>query len=132
MRFVISYSVPSQVPSLLPGLGITDDERKMILAAVNLSPGHWFKCQNGHVYCIGGCGGAMETSKCPECNADIGKLFTKNCCSDCAMCIELGENLFDLLCVIGSTLTTSKNTIDLHCWWLFAHIQLCPIPIWEK
>ena len=61
------------MPRLLPGLGITNDERKMILSAIDLSPGHWFKCKNGHVYCIGECGGAMEESKCPECKEKIGK-----------------------------------------------------------
>ncbi|KAG1963351.1 NFX1-type zinc finger-containing protein 1 [Pimephales promelas] len=54
------------------GLGITDDERVMILKAIGLNKGHWYKCPNGHVYAIGECGGAMEQSKCPECNADIG------------------------------------------------------------
>jgi len=34
--------------------------------------GHWFKCPNGHYYCIGGCGGAMETARCPECKEQIG------------------------------------------------------------
>lgn len=54
------------------GLGITDEERVMILKAVGLTKGHWYKCPNGHVYAIGECGGAMEESKCPECNAAIG------------------------------------------------------------
>lgn len=54
------------------GLGITDDERVMILKAIGLTKGHWYKCKNGHVYAIGECGGAMEKSTCPECKADIG------------------------------------------------------------
>ena len=36
-----------------------------IVAAIGLSKGHWFKCPKGHLYAIGECGGAMETSKCP-------------------------------------------------------------------
>ena len=60
------------MPSLLPGLGITEEERRMIIGAVNLSRGHWFQCKNGHVYAIGECGGAMEESKCPECKEVIG------------------------------------------------------------
>jgi hypothetical protein len=36
------------------------------------SEGHWFCCPNGHVYTVGECGGAMETSQCPECSAVIG------------------------------------------------------------
>lgn len=56
----------------LSGLGITDEERVMILKAIGLNKGHWYKCPNGHVYAIGECGGAMEKSTCPECNADIG------------------------------------------------------------
>uniref|UniRef100_A0A8C1KBB8 Zinc finger, NFX1-type containing 1 n=1 Tax=Cyprinus carpio TaxID=7962 RepID=A0A8C1KBB8_CYPCA len=54
------------------GLGITDEERELILKAIGLNKGHWYKCPNGHVYAIGECGGAMEQSKCPECDAAIG------------------------------------------------------------
>ncbi|XP_031682929.1 NFX1-type zinc finger-containing protein 1-like isoform X2 [Oncorhynchus kisutch] len=54
------------------GLGITDEERMMIVKAINLSVGHWYKCPNNHIYAIGECGRAMEQSNCPECNATIG------------------------------------------------------------
>lgn len=40
--------------------------------AVGLKGGHWYKCPNGHIYCIGECGGAMEESKCPDCKVVIG------------------------------------------------------------
>ena len=52
--------------------GITDAERIEIVEAIGLSKGHWFKCPNGHFYCIGNCGGAMEEATCPECGARIG------------------------------------------------------------
>ncbi|KAM6979789.1 NFX1-type zinc finger-containing protein 1 [Aplochiton taeniatus] len=55
-----------------PGLGVNEEERKMILTAMALPRGHWYKCPAGHVYAIGECGGAMVTSRCPECNATIG------------------------------------------------------------
>ncbi|XP_068120429.1 NFX1-type zinc finger-containing protein 1 [Hyperolius riggenbachi] len=54
------------------GLGITESERVMIVNAMELTQGHWFKCPNGHVYCITECGGAMQRSTCPECNSVIG------------------------------------------------------------
>ncbi|KAK6319679.1 hypothetical protein J4Q44_G00108900 [Coregonus suidteri] len=54
------------------GLGITDEERIMIVKAIDLSVGHWYKCPNNHIYAIGECGGAMERSNCPECKATIG------------------------------------------------------------
>uniref|UniRef100_A0A3Q3W7K3 RZ-type domain-containing protein n=1 Tax=Mola mola TaxID=94237 RepID=A0A3Q3W7K3_MOLML len=54
------------------GLGITEDERKMIVSAMNMRPGHWYKCPNGHVYVITECGGAMESRVCPDCKATIG------------------------------------------------------------
>lgn len=59
---------------LLPssGLGITEEERKMIVSTMNMTPGHWYKCPNGHVYVITECGGAMESRQCPDCNATIG------------------------------------------------------------
>eukprot|EP00794_Sanderia_malayensis_P018595 gene18595-20461_t len=55
------------------GLGeITRKEKKMIIKAMGLKAGHWYKCKNGHYYAIGQCGGAMEESTCPECKEVIG------------------------------------------------------------
>lgn len=51
---------------------ITKQERDLIVQAIGLAPGRWFKCPNGHFYCIGECGGAMEISRCPECKEKIG------------------------------------------------------------
>ncbi|XP_028173495.1 NFX1-type zinc finger-containing protein 1-like isoform X1 [Ostrinia furnacalis] len=51
---------------------IVKKEREMIVRAVGLRQGHWFKCPNGHFYCIGECGGAMQVGKCIECGAQIG------------------------------------------------------------
>lgn len=36
----------------LPGLGITDGERKGIVSALNMKKGHWYTCPNGHPYVI--------------------------------------------------------------------------------
>ena len=52
--------------------GLTESERIAIVKAIGLTKGHWFKCPNGHYYCIGECGGAMEEAKCPDCGAKIG------------------------------------------------------------
>lgn len=54
------------------GLGISMEEKQMILKSMGLSKGHWYKCRNGHVYAIGDCGGAVMTSTCPECGSIIG------------------------------------------------------------
>lgn len=54
------------------GLGISEEERKMIVSAMNMRPGHWYKCPNGHVYVITECGGAMESRRCPDCSVTIG------------------------------------------------------------
>lgn len=52
------------------------EERRMIVEAMKhdlgYKQGNWFKCPNGHYYCIGECGGAMQESKCPDCGATIG------------------------------------------------------------
>ena len=52
--------------------GLTKAERVEIVKAIGLARGHWFKCPNGHFYCIGDCGGATEIARCPECGAKIG------------------------------------------------------------
>ena len=52
--------------------GISQKEKQMILRTLKAKPGSWYKCPNGHIYNIGECGGAMEESTCPECNARIG------------------------------------------------------------
>lgn len=45
----------------------------MIVKAMNFATtGHFYKCPNGHSFTIGDCGGAMQTSDCPECGAKIG------------------------------------------------------------
>ncbi|CAF4881675.1 unnamed protein product [Pieris macdunnoughi] len=51
---------------------IFEQERKMIVKAIGLKAGHWFKCPNGHFYCIGDCGGAMVVGKCPDCGTAVG------------------------------------------------------------
>ncbi|XP_032931022.1 NFX1-type zinc finger-containing protein 1 isoform X2 [Catharus ustulatus] len=53
-------------------LGISEAERVEIVRAIGCPRGHWFKCRNGHIYVIGECGGAMQTSTCPECHEVIG------------------------------------------------------------
>ena len=52
--------------------GLSNEERLKIVDAVGLAKGHWFKCPKGHFYCIGECGGAVQTSTCPECRSVIG------------------------------------------------------------
>ncbi|XP_033009836.1 LOW QUALITY PROTEIN: NFX1-type zinc finger-containing protein 1 [Lacerta agilis] len=65
-----------ELEAVLPtvaGLGISEEERKQIVAAVSgTTRGHWYKCRNGHFYVIGECGGAMQTTRCPECQETIG------------------------------------------------------------
>jgi len=34
--------------------------------------GHWYYCENGHPFTIGGCGMPMETSQCPQCGSPVG------------------------------------------------------------
>lgn len=59
---------------------ISREEKAMISEAMKSSfsshqkVGHWFKCRNGHTYCITECGGAMEQTVCPVpgCGLQIG------------------------------------------------------------
>lgn len=68
-------SVLSLIKSLCKSYNIdvlSQKEKMDIVKAVGLAKGHWYKCPNGHYYCIGQCGGATETSKCPDCGVIIG------------------------------------------------------------
>lgn len=57
------------------------EELKEIVIAMSSSGGynyggaassHWYECPNGHPFFIGECGGAVQTSMCHECGAEIG------------------------------------------------------------
>lgn len=52
---------------------LTTAEKMAILTALNLGPGHWYTCSNGHIYCVGECGGPEVVARCSECAAPIGK-----------------------------------------------------------
>ncbi|KAK3364644.1 hypothetical protein B0T25DRAFT_563650 [Lasiosphaeria hispida] len=41
-------------------------------SGISTHSGHWYKCQNGHVFAIGNCGMPMELGRCPECGSGIG------------------------------------------------------------
>ena len=68
-------SVLSLIKSLCKSYDIdvlSQKEKMEIVKAIGLAKGHWYKCPNGHYYCIGDCGGAMEKSRCPDCGVVIG------------------------------------------------------------
>jgi hypothetical protein len=52
--------------------GLSDQLRIEIVKAMALEKGHWFKCPNGHYYAIADCGGAVSTSRCPDCKVTVG------------------------------------------------------------
>ena len=60
------------VPSIDRDLMVSLNLKRQIVKAIGLTKGHWFRCPNGHFYCISECGGAMEEAKCPEPCAMIG------------------------------------------------------------
>ena len=67
--------IDSKVKEIRDGWGLrifTVAEKVMVLKGIGLGKGHWFKCEEGHVYAIGECGGAMERGTCPECGNQIG------------------------------------------------------------
>jgi hypothetical protein len=65
-------SLVDKAIKLQGGLGISLEEKDMILKTMGFIKGHWYKCPNDHIYCIDACGGAMEESFCPECKCKIG------------------------------------------------------------
>ena len=70
----------SSSQKLVPGieLMVSLNLKRQIVKAIGLAKGHWFKCPNGHYYCIGECGDAMQEVKCPECGAKIGAWTTSH------------------------------------------------------
>lgn len=58
----------------LPEPGISLKEKQIVLRYMSFRQNQWFKCPNGHVYCIGECGSATDGMECPECQllADEG------------------------------------------------------------
>lgn len=64
--------IVSEAYKISSRIGISLEEKEMVLEAMGLSRGHWYKCPNGHVYAIGDCGGATHESECPECKSKIG------------------------------------------------------------
>ncbi|GBP30881.1 NFX1-type zinc finger-containing protein 1 [Eumeta japonica] len=51
---------------------VTKEEVALAVRAVGLPRGHWYRCPNGHLYSIGHCGQANQSSRCPDCGAAIG------------------------------------------------------------
>ncbi|KAF8997694.1 hypothetical protein BDQ17DRAFT_1428824 [Cyathus striatus] len=52
---------------------VTREEMMDIVHALDFATtGHFYTCPNGHPYTIGECGGAMQTSVCPECGESVG------------------------------------------------------------
>lgn len=54
---------------------VSNEERMAVIAAMAQEfrgTGHWYYCRNGHPFTIGECGGAVQTSSCPEYGAPVG------------------------------------------------------------
>lgn len=51
---------------------LTEEETREIVSAMNLSQGRWYKCPQGHIYSIAGCGRPVQQAICPECRNVIG------------------------------------------------------------
>ena len=59
----------NQLKETMTGLGISEVEKRQVVAAMGPARGHWYSCPNGHVYNIGDCGGATVEANCPDCHA---------------------------------------------------------------
>ena len=67
----------TKLKETMTGLGISEVEKRQVVAAMGPAKGHWYSCPNGHVYNIGDCGGATVEANCPDCH----ERFKKNTCS---------------------------------------------------
>ena len=61
----------NQLNETMTGLGISEVEKRQVVAAMGPARGHWYSCPNGHVYNIGDCGGATVEANCPDCHARL-------------------------------------------------------------
>lgn len=53
----------SEACEQLSGIGISSEDKGIVLRYMGFQREYWFKCPNGHIYCIG------EYSECPECES---------------------------------------------------------------
>ncbi|KAM7212047.1 hypothetical protein V8F06_012579 [Rhypophila decipiens] len=54
---------------------VTTDELREVYVAMSMEfrgTGHWYTCENGHPFTVGGCGMPMERARCPECGGVVG------------------------------------------------------------
>ncbi|KAL9618550.1 MAG: hypothetical protein Q9160_006734 [Pyrenula sp. 1 TL-2023] len=54
---------------------VTSQETQEVYAALSREfrgTGHWYRCANGHPFTVGECGMPMQTSRCPQCGAQVG------------------------------------------------------------
>lgn len=51
---------------------VSKEERDMVVRAVGVRAGNWYRCPNGHYYCVGECGAARQSGRCVECGVPIG------------------------------------------------------------
>ncbi|KAL7272006.1 hypothetical protein RUND412_005211 [Rhizina undulata] len=54
---------------------VSDAEKKLIfeaMASTMSGTGHWYTCENGHLFAIANCGMPMELARCNECGARVG------------------------------------------------------------
>lgn len=55
---------------------VTNAEKAAVYAAMAQSfqgTGHWYYCANGHPFTVGECGMPMETARCPQYGATVGR-----------------------------------------------------------
>eukprot|EP00899_Mesostigma_viride_P007931 jgi/Mesvir1/17139/Mv26415-RA.1 len=53
-------------------MGMEEMQGVVRAMAGQVRAGGWYRCPNGHLYCITECGGAMQESTCPTCGKGIG------------------------------------------------------------
>ena len=68
----------TQLKETMTGLGISEVEKREVVAAMGQARGHWYSCPNGHVYNIGDCGGATVEANCPDCHERLTLQSTNN------------------------------------------------------
>ena len=71
----VEHTAPAGEPAehkSKPGQAATQEEVKMVCAALAGHYTQFYHCRRGHMFVVGGCGTMVEHGRCPDCGKRVG------------------------------------------------------------